>query len=306
MCRGADCILWPAFWSDRHEVKIPPLPADPHSNLYFFSIYISHCCHLRHIRLFPFVFYIVCLCISSSSTFYHQHSIYSNLSSHLCSNLTLPCQYLSGQLFLCIQTALTNIVHKEQCFHMKWGRNQLSKREQMVILSWWHLLALAETLHCLFHPSLFQHTWGITTSSETFYWSLECAELLALYLSPESTVSGCEVVGNSDKHINRGITFHGKTLTKWGLLCSKLKQTKKANHKAMITYLFHLDKHARIAHFRDKSIYLGFERDYKKERCQPANKDTKCPQEKSSDKVFTETASFTASASRVSAFCSAE
>lgn len=46
--RGADCILQPVFWSDKHEVKIPLLPAGPHSNHC-----ISHCCHLKHILPFP-------------------------------------------------------------------------------------------------------------------------------------------------------------------------------------------------------------------------------------------------------------
>lgn len=158
-----------SFWSDKHEVKIPSLQAAPHSNLHF------------HLPLLPSETYSIfphpplhylSLCFIF---IFHRFYLLKPPSNH-CYNLTLPCQYFSGQLSVCAR------------FHMKWDWNQLSKREQMVILSWWHLLAFTAFLHHLFHPLLFHDTRGLTTSSTTFPESIEPHDLLALYLSPQSTV----------------------------------------------------------------------------------------------------------------------
>ncbi len=162
VCRGADCILQPAFWSDKHEVKIPSLPADPLSNLYFFSISISHCCHLKHIQLFPVPLYIFYL----SAFHLHLHfpptlHLLKPPSNH-CSNLTLPCQYLSGQLsvsFKQISSVKSGI--------STWNGTEISSQTGS---RWWYFPddIFWLFLHCLFHPSLFQHTRGLTTSSTTF------------------------------------------------------------------------------------------------------------------------------------------
>ena len=77
--------------------------------------------------------------------------------SHRPSLPPAPCQYLSRQLSrLCADSFKTNIVGKERPVNVKWDGNQLSKRDQMVILSWWHLLAI---LRSSFHPSPLSSRW---------------------------------------------------------------------------------------------------------------------------------------------------
>lgn len=112
VCRGADCILQRRFWSEKHEVKIPSLRADPLSNLCFFSISISHRCHLNHILLSPHPRRHL-PSLYASSTFSTDSPFTQTSFQSLPQTPCTPCQYLSGQPFVCVQTAL-NKYHRER------------------------------------------------------------------------------------------------------------------------------------------------------------------------------------------------
>lgn len=68
----------------------------------FYCVSISQCSHPNHILIFPILLYIFCL----SAWLSHWLSIYSNLLP-ITALVPQPCQYLSGQLCVCVLTPLS-------------------------------------------------------------------------------------------------------------------------------------------------------------------------------------------------------
>lgn len=151
--RGADHI----FTSQSFEVISMKLKSHcsqlgPHSNLYFLPLFPTPAAPIGGIFHYSPSSLISHICHPSLRFIFI--SIYPDLPPISAPvSLHLVNIYTRSALCVCWQLK-ANFIGKELDFHMKWDWNQLSKKEQMLILSWWHLLALIAVLHCLFHPPL--------------------------------------------------------------------------------------------------------------------------------------------------------
>lgn len=159
MYREADGIYSWFFWSEEHEVKIPSLSAGPHSKLHFFSISISHCCHLKHILLFPMLLYISFSLGFIFIYIFHPLIIYSiiaPISLHLVNICLVNSSSVSREHYA--NTSKVCYLNKRQALKSSYDFHSNSP----VVVP----------------PLCFHHTWCLKTSSTTFLFSHNLSVLL--------------------------------------------------------------------------------------------------------------------------------